>query len=444
MHDFYDVREMHGYTTAIVYDNGEIDEISTHFVSGAAARAIVGGSYGFTTADDPAKAKETIESAVILAKRLDRINPLKKIAMVPIPKATKDVYRVKKNPADISMTQKLDLLRSVEDAIRERDHKGLIKSTRLNYSEGFAHMIHYTSEGERIEYDTYRTGFSCSAVAGEGGSLQVGRRSYYNVGGFEIFGQCDPLELARESVDEAYALLAAKPSPSGKFDVICDPELAGVFIHEAVGHASEADTVLDGDSCLEGRIGQKIGNELVTVKDDPTLLKYGYYPYDSEGVPSHSKTLIEKGVMKAYLNSRETAAKLGGSPGNARAGGLARPVVRMSNTFIDNGDMTKDEVFEGVNGIYLKGSRGGQVNTGEGVFQFNAVIGYLIKDGKLGECIRDVSLSGNTLRTLNNIVRVGNDLDFHSGRCGKAGQGVPVGDGSPHILIKDSVVGGSS
>jgi TldD protein len=114
----------------------------------------------------------------------------------------------------------------------------------------------------------------------------------------------------------------------------------------------------------------------------------------------------------------------------------------MSNTFIDNGDMTKEEVFEGVNGIYLKGSRGGQVNTGEGVFQFNAVMGYLIKDGKIGEAIRDVSLSGNTLKTLNSIVRVGNDLKFNSGRCGKAGQGVPVGDGSPHILVKDAVVGG--
>lgn len=444
MHDFYDVREMHGYTTAVVYDNGEIDEISTHFVSGAAARAIVGGSYGFTTADDPSKAKEAIETAVRLAKRLDKINPRKKISLAPIPKRAKDVYKIKKNPADVSMSKKQDLLRSIEDAMRERDTKGLLKSTRLNYSEAYSHTVHYTSDNSRIEYDTYRTGFSCSAVAGEGGSLQVGRRSYFNVGGYEIFDQCNPIELAHEAVDEAYALLNAKPAPSGKFDVICDPELAGVFIHEAVGHASEADTVLDGDSCLEGRIGEKIGSELVTVHDDPTMLKYGYYPYDSEGVPSQSTTLIEKGVMKAYLNSRETAAKLGGRPGNARAGGLARPVVRMSNTFIDNGEMTKDEVFEGVNGIYLKGSRGGQVNTGEGVFQFNAVNGYLIKNGKLGDCIRDVSLSGNTLRTLNNIVRVANDLDFHSGRCGKAGQGVPVGDGSPHILIKDAVVGGSS
>jgi TldD protein len=202
--------------------------------------------------------------------------------------------------------------------------------------------------------------------------------------------------------------------------------------------------VLEGDSCIEGMLGKKVGSELVTVRDDPTLVRYGYYPYDSEGVPSQGTTIIEKGVLKAYLNSRETAAKLGGHPGNARAGGLMRPVVRMSNTFIDNGDMTREEVFEGIDGIYLKGSRGGQVNTGEGIFQFNAVMGYVVKNGLLERSIRDVSISDHTLKTLKNIARVGNDLKFSSGRCGKAGQGVPVADGSPHVLVRDAVVGGSA
>lgn len=442
MQEFYDVRELHGYTTAIAYDNGEIDEVSTHFMSGAAVRALIGGSYGFTTVDDPSLVSDAIDSSLSLARRLNKLNPRPKITLKKARSAQKEVYRVKKNPADISLREKQDFCKAIEAAMKEADKSGLIKSTRVNYSESFTHSVHYGTDEDRIEYDISRTGFSCTAVAGENGNLQAGRRSYFNVGGYEVFGQCDPMKLAKEATDEAVCLMRAKHSPGGRFDVVLDQELAGVFIHEAVGHASEADTVLDGDSCLEGKFGQKIGSELVTVHDDPTLLHYGYYPYDSEGVASHRTTIIERGVMKAYLNSRETAAKLEGSPGNARAGGLARPVVRMSNTFIDNGDMTRDEVFEGVNGIYLKGSRGGQVNTGEGVFQFNAVMGYLIKDGKIGEAIRDVSLSGNTLKTLNSIVRVGNDLKFNSGRCGKAGQGVPVGDGSPHILVKDAVVGG--
>ena len=444
MQEFYDVRELHGYTTAIAYDNGEIDEVSTHFLSGAAARALIGGSYGFTTVDDPSRAREAIDSSMTLARRLNKLNPRPKITLAPASFAKKEVYQVRKNPADRSLREKQDLCKAIEAAMKEADPQGLIKSTRVNYSEAYAHNVNYGSDEHRVEYDITRTGFSCTAVAGENGVLQVGRRSYFNVGGFEVFDQCDPLKLAKEATDEAIMLLRAKPAPGGRFDVVLDQELAGVFIHEAVGHASEADTVLEGDSCLEGKIGQQIGGELVTVRDDPTLFHYGYYPYDSEGMPSHNTVIIEKGVMKAYLNSRETAAKMGGAPGNARSGGLARPIVRMSNTFIDNGPFSKEEVFEGVNGIYLKGSRGGQVNTGEGVFQFNAVSGFAVRNGQIGQPYRDVSLSGNTLKTLKGIVRVGNDRKMNSGRCGKGGQGVPVGDGAPHILVRDAVVGGQA
>jgi TldD protein len=445
MQEFYEVRELNGYTTAIVYDNGAIDEVSTHYMSGAAVRALAGGSYGFTVVDDIKRVDDAIDSAISLARRLNKLNPRPKIELASRPEANKAVYKIKKNPADLSLENKIELLKTFEKSLREYDTKGLINSTRINYVETFTHNRYRSSEGVESEHDACRTGFSLSVVAKDSGSMQMGRRSYFNIGGLEVFDQCDPHKMAEQTVSEAYQLLTAGASPAGRFDVILDQELAGVFIHEAVGHASEADVVIEGDSCLEGKIGEVIGNELVSVHDDPTLMQYGYYPYDSEGIPSQRTTIIDRGVLKSYLHSRETAAKLGGGrPGNARAGGLARPVVRMSNTFIDNGDMSKEEVFEGVNGIYLKGSRGGQVNTGEGVFQFNAVMGYIVKDGIIKEPIRDVSLSGNTLKTLKSITRVGNDLKFHSGRCGKAGQGVSVGDGSPHILVKDAVVGGSS
>ena len=440
--EFYDTRKVSGYATAIVYDNGEADEISTHFLSGGAVRALAGGSFGFTTVDDVSLMDNAVKDAVAISKRLNQLNPRPAISLAPLPKMKKSVYKVQKNPADRSLEEKQSLVKSIEEALK--DSKGIITSTKVSYSEAYSHNSFKSSEGDEAEYDMYKTGFSCLAVARDGSNMQMGRRSYFNTGGYEVFDQCDPIKLAHEARDEAIALLSAGSPPSGHYDVVMDQELAGVFIHEAVGHASEADSVLEGDSCLEGKRGQLIGSELVTVHDDPTLVKYGYYPYDSEGAPSHRTTIIEKGVMKEYLNSRETAARLGGVPGNARAGGLQRPVVRMSNTFIDNGEMTKDEVFEGVNGIYLRGSRGGQVNTGEGIFQFNAVIGYLIENGKITKPIRDVSLSGNTLKTLNSIVRVGNDLKFSSGRCGKSGQSVPVGDGSPHVLVKDAVVGGSA
>jgi len=438
--EFYDVREIDGYTTSIVYDNGEVDEISEHFITGGAARALVGGSYGFTSVDNVAGIEAAVKDAIAIARRLDRVNPQPRIELAAIPKMKKDAYRIKKDPADVSLENKQALLKAIEEALGSDP----VKSTKVSYSESYSHVLFRSSEGDEAEFDVHRTGFSCVAVAKDGDNMQMGRRSYFNVGGYEVFDQCDPVKLAKEAREEALTLLKAGPPPGGRFNVILDPELAGVFIHEAVGHAAEADTVLEGDSCIEGMLGQAVGSDLVTVKDDPTLVQYGNYPYDSEGVPSRGTTIIENGVLKAYLNSRETAARLGGYPGNARAGGLARPVVRMSNTFIDNGDMSREEVFEGVDGIYLKGSRGGQVNTGEGIFQFNAVMGYIVKGGIVGEPIRDVSISDRTLRTLKNIERVGNDLKFSSGRCGKAGQGVPVADGAPHVLVRDAVVGGSA
>ncbi|MCL2142544.1 MAG: TldD/PmbA family protein, partial [Methanimicrococcus sp.] len=174
---------------------------------------------------------------------------------------------------------------------------------------------------------------------------------------------------------------------------------------------------------------------------------FGYYPFDAEGAPSKKTVLIQNGIMNSYMHSRETAGTFdgkSGSSGNARAQGYAMPVVRMSNTYIDNGDASFEEMLEEIkDGIYLIGSRGGQVNTGEGVFQFNAEKGYLIKNGEIKELVRDVSLSGQTLEILNQIQRVGNDMKLHAGHCGKAGQTVPVTDGAPHLSIKKATVGGA-
>ena len=195
---------------------------------------------------------------------------------------------------------------------------------------------------------------------------------------------------------------------------------------------------------MEGKLGQKIGSELVTVKDDPSLMQNGYYPFDDEGSLAQETVLVENGTLKSFLNSRETAARLGGVPRNARAEGTDRPVVRMSNTYIANGDWKLEEILEELgNGVYLAGSRGGQVSTGEGVFQFNAKRGYLVENGERTKLLRDVSLSGKILETLMHVKAVANDLKFNSGRCGKAGQLVPVSDGSPHLLVEHATVGGA-
>jgi len=380
---------------------------------------------------------EEIALAQRIARKVDRHEDLL-LAQAPVGQSAE--VPVKKDPRDLSLEEKVLLLLEIEDAAKVKG----VSSTQAVYSEVDL-TVHYTSsEGLDLESKSTRIGFVVSAVAHRNGLYQTDGVGRTGVGGLEIIERENPVALARGVGETAVALLDAETPNGGTFPVVLDQELAGVFVHEAVGHATEADIILEGDSCLEGKLGERIGSELVTVKDDPSLMQNGYYPFDDEGSLAQETVLVEKGILKSYLNSRETAARMGGVPRNARAEGTNRPVVRMSNTYIANGTWKLEEILQELgNGIYLAGSRGGQVSTAEGVFQFNAKRGYLVEDGQKTKLLRDVSLSGKILETLLHVKAVGNDLKFNSGRCGKAGQLVPVSDGSPHLLIGKATVGGA-
>ncbi len=201
----------------------------------------------------------------------------------------------------------------------------------------------------------------------------------------------------------------------------------------------------EGSSVLAGRIGEQIGPAILTIVDDPSIPEFGFEPVDAEGCRTVRTEVVSRGRVNAYLHTRETLAALGnGDAGHGRAEGGEPPLVRMSNTFIEEGDATLEEILsECRDGILLVGSRGGQVDPGRGVFQFNAEYGYLIEKGERTRMVRDVSLSGEILSTLHGILLCGNKREMHQGFCGKGGQSVPVSDGAPHILLSDAVVGGS-
>ena len=436
-YEFYDVRVLQGSRTRIVLDNGKLEEIAQAPFQGAAVRALCRGAWGFVTTDHVTDLDREIDSARQIARKINGHEDLKLAFSTPGKSMT---VPVKKDPGNLSLEEKVAILREIEDAARVKG----VTSTQAVYSEMDA-IIHYqNSEGLDLESKMTRVGFFISAVAHRDGIYQTDAEVRSGVGGLEVLERQDPIALAREVGTTAVSLLDAAAPKGGTYPVVLDQELAGVFVHEAVGHACEGDIILEGDSCLEGKLGQKIGSELVTVKDDPSIMQNGYYPFDDEGSLAQETVLVENGVLSSFLNSRETAARLGGVARNARSEGLDRPIVRMSNTYIANGDWKKEEILQELgNGVYLAGSRGGQVSTGEGVFQFNAKRGYLIENGEKTRLLRDVSLSGKILETLLHVQAVGDDLKFNGGRCGKAGQLVPVSDGSPHLLVSRATVGGS-
>ena len=443
--DYFDVRTTGVTNTSLEMKNKEVSRAISGKEAGACVRVLYHGAWGFASTPEHGEAaiKEAADRAARMARSLSE-KSVEKSAMAPVkPSSGTAEIPMKKSFLDMGIEDKLRLLESTFDAVSDYD---FIASVTTAYKDTYAVERIQTSDGTDVTTKTPRVFWELNIVGRKDGDIQTIRRRIANTAGFEAFDGDKQVEVARDAVASLVALLAGSAPPSGAMPVISDPGLTGVFAHEAVGHASEADLVASGDSCFEGRIGKKIGDDIVTIKDDASIPGlFGSYVYDDEGVRTRTKVLIENGVLNDFILSRETAAKLGMSPnGGARAESYHyRPIVRMSNTYIEKGDATFQEMLEGLKmGVYVKDTRGGQVNTSMGTFQFNAQEAYLIENGEIKKPLRDVSLSGQTLEILKNIDMVGRDLVLgHPGLCGK-GQMVPVGDGGPHIRIAKCIVGG--
>lgn len=243
--------------------------------------------------------------------------------------------------------------------------------------------------------------------------------------------------------------MEAIPAPAGTMTVVLGAGWPGVLVHEAVGHGLEGDFNRTGSSAFTGKIGQKVASEACTIIDDGTIPnRRGSMSFDDEGTDTASNVLIEKGILKGYMQDRQNAMLMNMKPtGNGRRESYnCLPMPRMTNTFMQKGDFTKDEILSSVkDGIYAVNFKGGQVDITSGQFVFSTSEAYLIKDGKISTPIKGATLIGNGPKTMQQVSMVGNDLEFDAGIgvCGKAGQQVPVGIGQPTVKIDSITVGGT-
>lgn len=435
---YYDLRHVTGEVTHIDIDNGVVESAGTSFFNKAILRVLVRSGWGVLQIDNYSpctgrKFDELLERAARLAVITEE-----QVALGDVTRRKLPVPPLKEDPREIGLEEKSALLAEIEKSAT----LPLIVNRRANYIEKFEQVSFSDSSGNEFTYGMGRSGFNVLAVASRNGNIQMGYEREHSIHGFNLRHQQD---VGRKAAETAVSLLEAVAAKGGKMRAVLDPELAGVFAHEAVGHASEGDLIQEGSSVLKGRTGERIGNETLTIVDDPSLCEFGFDPVDAEGVAVARTEIIRRGVVNAFLHNRESLVAVGnGIAGHARAMPGEPPLVRMSNTFIENGDSTKEEIFaECKNGIFLAGSRGGQVDPGRGVFQFNAEYGYLVENGECTKMVRDVSLTGEILSTLHQIALCGNDRKMSPGYCGKGGQSVPVSDGAPHVLLVDAVVGGS-
>ena len=304
------------------------------------------------------------------------------------------------------------------------------------------------SLGELITDDRIYTLYFVQAVASQNGMLQTGYHPVGGLIGLELFDQEPPEAVARTAATEAIRMLTARRAPGGTMPVILSSEAGGTMVHEAVGHGLEADLASEGLSVYHKKIGQKIAGDSINIVDDATLPnRRGSFVFDDEGVPAERTSLVENGILKNYLYDRRMAMKDGvQSTGNGRRESYRhKPICRMTNTLILSGSDDPAGILRSTEkGLFVKKMGGGQVNTVNGDFVFQINSAYLIENGRLGDPVRGAILTGNGPRVLQTIDKVGKDLGFGIGTCGKDGQGVPVGDAQPTIRIPELVVGGVS
>lgn len=345
----------------------------------------------------------------------------------------------------IEPTSARNILLSIESLAREMSEDVVMVKAAL--MQRMQNVQFICSEGTGFCDHRPRTTIFLNIVLKRDTKTQVGFISRMYQRGAEYITD----ELVRQLVGDVIAqtafLFEAQQIEGGEMPVVMAAGGSGILMHEAIGHAFEADFIRTGDSIFTGKLGQRICNENITIVDDGTQpYDAGMLRYDDEGTPGQKTTLVENGVLTSYLHDRISARHFGVTPtGNGRRESFRNiPVPRMRSTYMLSGEASEEEIIHSVKrGIYAESFTNGQVQIGAGDFTFFMKRGYLIEDGKLTTPLRDMNIIGNGPQALKDISLVGNNLriDHSASMCGKAGQHVPVSQGLPTVLVDKLVVG---
>jgi TldD protein len=437
--DYLEVRLEQSESTSISFQGAALHAVDRNIGLAGGIRACHNGGWSFVTFNDISDLSDRIEAAISQAKLIGKTKT-ELATVAPI----QDEVRVEigNDPRGISLTRKREILERYNQMLLDFDPR--IQTTRTGYRDRFGITYFVNSRGSAIAQERLDVSGSFGVIARNNGTVRQGFDSAHSRTDFDIMQSLDQLVIG--TAERAVRQLEAQSVKGGQYSVILDPYLAGVFIHEAFGHLSEADFVYENPRMQELlTLGKPIAGQALNVVDDATIPDLpGSMVYDDEGVPTQRKYLIKDGILNQRMHSLETAGKLNELPtGNARALTASfPPIVRMTNTAIEPGTETFEQMLSGVDeGVYALRMLGGQTN-GE-MFTFAAAEGYMIRNGKLAEPVSDVTLSGNVFQTLKDIDAIASDSVYRNGGCGKGGQsGLPVSVGGPHVRIQNVVVGG--
>jgi TldD protein len=446
-------------TSSIGIDEGMVKSATEGVSLGVGIRVLSGERTGYAYSDDlsPEKIRKAARVAACIAR-----GPASVVKSGFEEAPRHDLYAALKAPQESGLQERVALVKRADVAARAYDSR--VFQVQAGYVDSVRHVLVATSDG-RISFDRQPMArLSVSVLAREAdGSPQHGSAGGGGRVTLEYFlNEKTPEGFAKEAARQAIVQLGAIEAPAGEMTVVLGPGWPGILLHEAVGHGLEADFNRKGVSAFSGRIGQQVASPLCTVIDDGTLgLKdsslnaasvggrRGSLNVDDEGAPTQQNVLIEKGILRGYLQDKLSSRLMGSkSTGSGRRESYQHiPMPRMTNTFMLAGESDPAEIIRSIpRGLYCTTFGGGQVDITSGNFVFSASESYLIEDGKLTRPVRGASLIGNGPEALKYVSMVGNDLQLDEGIgvCSKEGQHIPVGVGIPTVKIDKMTVGGTA
>ncbi len=429
---------------ALMFDNGRLKTANFNTEQGFGLRAVAGEATGYAHSSEMSLAALTRASDAVSAVKGGYSGTL---ADAP-PRTNRHLYGEENPTGSPSFEDKARLLQEIDAWLRHEDPR--VRQVTASLVSSWQQVEILRGDGQMVRDVRPLVRMSVSVVVGEGDRQESGSHGMGGRTGFgDFLAQDSWRHGASEALRQALVNLAAIPAPAGTFDIVLSSGWPGVMLHEAVGHGLEGDFNRKKTSAFAGLMGAQVAAKGVTVVDDGTITeRRGSLTIDDEGTPTNRTVLIEDGKLVGYMQDRQNARLMGMTPtGNGRRESYAhQPMPRMTNTYMTAGEHTPEDIIASVKkGVYAVSFGGGQVDITSGKFVFGCTEAYMIENGRVTQPIKGAMLIGNGPDAMHRVSMVGNDmkLDTGIGMCGKAGQGVPVGVGQPHLRMDQMTLGGT-
>jgi len=432
------------FSENVTFDDNKVKSASFDNEKGFGLRGVTGDSVSFyhsSELDDKNvdKALKLLKKKKTANKNLNTKNQLKK---------NEKLYEPHNPINDFKLDEKIKILENINNYARKLD--SAVKEVSVSLNGNYQNVEIFKKDGISL--------FDSRPLVRLNVNISVEKKGKVETGSFGMGGRYSYKKLLTEknwkiSLNNAYnqALikLIAEATPAGEQTVILGPGWPGILLHEAIGHGLEGDFNRKKTSAFYNLVNQSVASDQITVVDDGTIFnRRGSLTIDDEGTPSQNTVLIEKGILKNFMQDRLNARLMSQSPtGNGRRQSYAHiPMPRMTNTYMLKGKYEHEELIKSTKkGIYATQFSGGQVDITSGKFVFSASEAYKIENGKITKPLKGATLIGNGPDILKQVSMVGNNLELDNGigTCGKDGQMVPVGVGQPSLKINKLTVGGT-